>query len=186
MDQMTSEICSGLWFIAELCFILIAFCTTAVGASCPGGVGSGKCVISTATAGALRREERHGKRRWVGWEKHDPSLLYTVCWGEGKKIVSWGKGDKRDFCALVGRGCPSVLEFPWCYLCSRLMVKLTALLMHFAVQGLGISLTGSHSEQWIAWYGCCIPGRGEKLQESMVPLCYAMTRLIHLLCILLI
>lgn len=134
---MTSEICSGLWFIAELCFILIAFCTTAVGTSCPGGVGSVKCVISTATVGALRREERHGKRRWVGWEKHDPSLQCRQSVGERARIL-WtvrGKGDKRGLCALVGRECPSLLEFPWCYLCLRLMVKLTGLLIDFAVSG---------------------------------------------------
>lgn len=35
-----------------------------------------------------------------------------VCGGEGRKIVSWGKGDRRGFCALEGRGCPSVLRVP--------------------------------------------------------------------------
>lgn len=34
------------------------------------------------------------------------------CGGEGRKIVSWGKGDRRGFCALEGRGCPSVLRVP--------------------------------------------------------------------------
>lgn len=84
-----------------------------MGTSCPGGVGSVKCVISTATVGALRREERHGRED--GLAGRNMILHYCtdrVCWGEGKKIVSWGKGGKSGFCALEGRGCPSVLEFP--------------------------------------------------------------------------
>lgn len=83
-------------------------------------------------------EERHGKRRWVGWEKHDPSLLYRQSLlGRGQEYCGqWGgKGDKRGLCALAGRECPSVLEFPWCYLCLRLMVKLTGLLICLAVSG---------------------------------------------------
>lgn len=113
-----------------------------MGTGCPGGVGSVKCVISTATAGAQRGEERHGKRRWVGWEKHDPSLLYRQSlWGRGQENCDWGKGDRRGFCALAGRGCPLVLEFPWCYLCLRLMVKLAGLLraLGSATQGLILS-----------------------------------------------
>lgn len=103
------------------------------------------------------------KRRWVGWEKHDPSLLYRVCWGEGKKIVSWGKGGKRGFCALEGRGCPSVLEFPWCYLCLRLMVKLTGLLIHLAVSG----LWDQPHRSWFGTMNCLVwllyPWKGQKV-----------------------
>lgn len=57
--------------------------------------------------------------------------------GRGQEYCGqWGgKGDKRGLCALVGRECPSLLEFPWCYLCLRLMVKLTGLLIDFAVSG---------------------------------------------------
>lgn len=67
-----------------------------MGSSCPGGVGSVKCVICTATAGG-----RRGTGREDGSDGRNVILHYCtdrVCWGEGKKIVSWGKGDERGFC----------------------------------------------------------------------------------------
>lgn len=82
-----------------------------------------------------RGEAREEKMAWMG-ETWSFITVQTESVGErARKLWAGGRGI-RDFCALAGRGCPSVLEFPWCYLCLRLMVKLTGLLILFAVSGL--------------------------------------------------
>lgn len=185
---MTSEICSGLWFIAELCFILIAFCTTAVGTSCPGGVGSVKCVISTATAGALRREERHRREDGLDGETWSFITVPTESVGERARKLWAGEGGwKRLLCfrgqrMSVSPRVPLVLPR---YLCLRLMVKLAGLLIHFAV-------TGPWDQPHDLILSSELPGVvavflvGAKSCRSQWCHSYSTVRLIPLLCILLI
>lgn len=101
---MTSESCSGWWFIAELCFIFIDFCTPAVGTSCPGDVVSVKYIISTTPLEEQRREDWHSvtwRRRRAGQEKHEPLFLTgKVCQGRwwencGQWVGRRDKGEKR-------------------------------------------------------------------------------------------
>lgn len=71
-----------------------------MGTNCPGGIGSVKCVISTATVGALRR----GTGREDGLDGRNMILCYCtdrVCWGEGKNIVdSEGGRGIKEACVL--------------------------------------------------------------------------------------